>query len=310
MPLVTVIIPSYNSEECIAETLASVRKQTFADMEVILVDDGSSDGTITVARQFGDFMDLRILSQTNAGPAAARNSGIRASHARFCAFLDADDLMHPERLASQVGLLESDAALAMVHTDLMTFDENGIVHATKRAFSNPCGGDILDRLLIDNFVTTSTVMARRDRVVEVGLFDERRRVSEDFDLWLRMAERWPAGFIDRPLTQYRRRAGSLSDDKFKTGLAALDVIERFWQTHDDYRRQNPRLWRHSLAQHLCVTGAAASAQHRHYDAFGYLLRALLHERGNIDAWKWLAKTAASPVRRQRRSPVDGKVRTT
>jgi glycosyltransferase involved in cell wall biosynthesis len=304
MPLVSVIIPSYNAEDCLAETLTSVSRQSLADMEVILVDDGSSDATLAVARQFLDVMNLRILSQANAGPAAARNTGIRASNARFCAFLDADDLMHPERLALQVTLLESDPSLAMVHTDLMTFDHSGIIHVTKRAFSSPCGGHILDRLLIDNFVTTSTVMARRTRLLEVGLFDEQRRISEDFDLWLRVTERWPAGFIDRALTQYRRRAGSASEDKFKTGLAALDVIETFWLTRDTYRRQHIRLWRHSLAQHLCVAGAAASAQHKHHDAFRYLMRALMHEMSNIDVWKRLAKAVASPMRYEQRARAD------
>jgi glycosyltransferase involved in cell wall biosynthesis len=307
MPRVTVVVPAYNCEASIAEALASVQAQTFTDIEVVLVDDGSSDGTVAAARRFSDLIDLRILSQANAGPSAARNNGIRAARGRYCAFLDADDLMHPERIAAQTALLDHDAALALVHTDLMTFDDNGIIHPTRRAFSDPCGGYVLDRLLMDNFITTSTVMARTDQLLEVGAFDERRRLSEDFDLWLRIAERWPIGFLDRPLTRYRRRPGSLSENKFNTGLAALDVVENFWRTHGDYHRLNPRLWRQSLSRHLRFVGAAASMQERSWKAIGYLSRALLQDYRDRDAWKWLAKTAVTFIRR-RRSASDSRLR--
>jgi glycosyltransferase involved in cell wall biosynthesis len=296
MPRVTVVIPTYNSESFIAETLESVRAQTLRDFEVVLVDDGSRDSTVPIASRFAGEMDLRIITQANAGPSAARNNGIRSARGGYCAFVDADDLMQPQRLAEQVAMLDADPQLAAVHTDLMTFDDNGIIHQTRRAFSNPCGGQILDRLLLDNFITTSTVMARTERLIEVGLFDENRRLSEDFDLWLRVAERWPIGFIEHPLTRYRRRPGSLSDDKLKTGLSALQVIEQFWRTHPEYRRRHPDVWRRSLARHLCIAGAAASTQRKALPALRYLLRSLRHESGNIDAWKWLAKTTLAPLR--------------
>lgn len=307
MPRVTVVIPTYNSEAYLAETLASVGAQTLQDIEVVLVDDGSRDNTKLVAERFAGSMDLRILSQANAGPSAARNNGIRAARGRYCAFVDADDLMHPERLATQAGLLDAEPALGLVHTDLMTFDDTGVIHESRRAFSDPCGGLILDRLLLDNFITTSTVMAPTQRLIEIGLFDERRRVSEDFDLWLRMAERWPIGFIERPLIRYRRRPGSLSDDKFKTGLAALDVVECFWQSHPEYRRNNTDVWKRSLARHLCFAGTAACAQSKPLLAFRYLLRSLRHDGRNAETWKWLVKAAFAPGRRRSQTPMPAEV---
>src|SRR5262245_26106317 len=186
------------------------------DLEVLVVDDGSKDGTVKAAEAFAGRFDLTVLRQANAGPAAARNNAIRRARGRYCAFLDADDIMLPGRLAAQAALLDSDPDVALVHTDLMTFDERGIIHRTRKVFSDPCGGAILDRLLLDNFITTSTVMAATARLIEVGLFGEHRRVSEDFELWLRMAARWKVGFVDQPLVQYRRRRGSLSDDKLAT----------------------------------------------------------------------------------------------
>ena len=151
---------------------------------------------------------------------------------------------------------------------------------------------ILDRLLLDNFITTSTVMAPKRRLIEAGLFDERRRVSEDFDLWLRMAKRWKIGYIDHPLIRYRRRAGSMSDDKLKTGLSALEVIEAFWRNDPDYGRRHPALMRKSLGKHLSTAGAAASSQRKLRLALGYLTRSLRYDMGNLDSWKWLVKTVS------------------
>ncbi len=302
MTTVSVVIPAFNAERCIGEALHSVREQTLREVEVILVDDGSTDHTVQEAQRFCGLLDLSIVQQANAGPAAARNAGIRRVRGRYCAFLDADDVMLPERLAAQAALLEAEPDLAFVHSDLMTFDERGIIHRTRWAFSEPYGGMVLDRLLMDNFVTTSAVMAPTQRLLEAGLFGEGRRLSEDFDLWLRMAARWKVGFIDRPLVGYRRRSGSLSDDKLATGRSALEVIEAFWREHPDYRRSHPQVRHRSLAQHLATAGAAALAQGRRGTALAYLLRSLGHDPWERRSWKWLAKILIVPSRQSAGSP--------
>jgi glycosyltransferase involved in cell wall biosynthesis len=289
VPAVTVIIPAFNAELHIAEALKSVGDQTRRDIEVLVVDDGSTDGTVREAGRFAGELDLTIVRQANAGPAAARNAGIRLARGRHCAFLDADDVMLPERLAAQVELLDTEADLGLVHTDLMTFDERGIIHRTRRAFSDPCGGMALDRLLLDNFITTSTVMAPTDRLIEVGLFGEGRRVSEDFELWLRMAARWRLGFIARPLALYRRRPGSLSDDKLATARCALEVVETFWREHPQHRTSQPRVYQNSIAQHLAIAGAAAYVRGRRGSALSYLVRSLRLDPWRRDSWKSLAK---------------------
>src|SRR5262249_25628068 len=152
-------IPVFNAERYIREALGSIQEQTLNDLEVVVVDDGSTDQTLQVVRSFESLLDLVILQQANAGPAAARNRGVRGARGRYCAFLDADDVMLSERLAAQATLLDSQSDLGLVYSDLMTFDDRGTIHRTRRAFSDPCHGLILDRLLLDNFITTSTVMA-------------------------------------------------------------------------------------------------------------------------------------------------------
>jgi hypothetical protein len=154
---------------------------------------------------------------------------------------------------------------------------------------------VLDRLLLDNFITTSTVMAPKARLIEVGLFGEGRRVSEDYELWLRMAARWPVGYIDEPLVQYRKRAGSLSDDKFATAQCGLDVVETFWREHPQHRRSQARVYRRSLAEHLTTAGSAALARGSRGAALGYLLRALRLDPLKGRSWKSLAKALLRPA---------------
>jgi len=293
-PLVSVIVPAYNAERHIGDALESIRTQTRQEIEVIVVDDGSTDGTVHEAGRYASALNLVIIAQANAGPAAARNAGIRRARGRYCAFLDSDDLMLPGRIAAQAELLEAQPSLGLVHTDLMTFDERGIIHRTRRAFSNPCGGMVLDRLLLDNFITTSTVMAPTARLLDAGLFGEERRVSEDFELWLRMAARWQVGFIDRPLVQYRRRRGSLSDDKLATALCALDVIETFWREHPQHRGAAPRIYRDSMAQHLSTAGSAALARGNRASALAFVVRSLWLDPGAARSWKALVKTLIRP----------------
>jgi cellulose synthase/poly-beta-1,6-N-acetylglucosamine synthase-like glycosyltransferase len=268
---------------------------------VIIVDDGSVDGTVREAERFATALDLTIIRQTNAGPSAARNVGIRRARGRHCAFLDADDIMLPELLAAQSALLDGDPDLALVLTDVMTFDERGMVHPARWALGQLEGTAFLDRLLLDNFVTTSAVMAPTCRLHEAGLFPEDRRVAEDYELWLRIAARWKVAFIDRPLVRYRYRSGSLSADRLFSAKCALEVIEEFWREHPDYFEAHRHIGHRSLAHHLANAGAAAASQGQRYQAIVYLLRSLRHDPTAVSTWKRLAKgLLLSDSRRQRR----------
>jgi glycosyltransferase involved in cell wall biosynthesis len=297
-PDVSVVIPAYNASQHIAEALASIRDQTLKQVEVIVVDDGSVDDTVAKVEPFARELDLTIIRQANGGASAARNAGILRARGRYCAFLDADDVMMPERLAAEVAVLDADPELVLVHTDLMTFDDTGIIHRTRRAFSDPCGGMVLERLLMDNFVTTSTVMVRKQPLIDAGMFPLARRIAHDFELWLRMAIHGKFAFIDEPLIRYRYRPGSLSENRLTTALDALGVIETFWREHPQLRRAHPALYRKSFAQHLVTAGRSALGQRQRRLAFGYLVRSLRLDPGNRITWKSLARTLVGPARSQ------------
>jgi glycosyltransferase involved in cell wall biosynthesis len=291
MPTVTVIVPAFNAERYLGEALASIRDQTLKDLEVIVVDDGSTDDTINVAERFANALPLSIVCQSNRGPSAARNTGIRQATGRFCAFLDADDIMDRELLQAQVKRFQSDPELGLVFTDITTFDEGGIINPSHWNFARKRGDrPVIDRLLLDNFVTTSTVMARRDCILQAGLFPENRRIAEDYELWLRMAVRWKVGIIERALLRYRYRHGSLSYYKLNSTRCALDVVETFWRDHPQYQRTHRDVHRLSLARHLANASLAALYEGKRAAAATYALRSLAHDLGAGATWRCLAKT--------------------
>jgi glycosyltransferase involved in cell wall biosynthesis len=295
MPAVTVIIPAFNSERYIGGALDSIRAQVLQDIEVIIVDDGSTDGTIREARRHAASLDLTIVQQANSGPSAARNAGIRRARGRYCALLDADDLMLPDFLATGSALLDADPTVGLVVTDIITFNDRGTISTGHWNLS--ATDDVLERLLVENFITTSAVMAPTHRLIEAGLFPEDRRVAEDYELWLILADRWRVVLVDKPLVRYRYTPGSLSSNKLYSARCALEVIETFWRQHPERRGSQPQVYRRSIARHCRNAGRAALVDGARITALRYLLTSMRHELGSPETWKALVKTLL-PTRRR------------
>lgn len=197
-PTVSVVIPTYNRAAFLGAAVASIRAQTYPCAEVVIVDDGSTDNTAEVIASLG--AGVRYVTQANAGPAAARNRGIREAHGDLVAFLDTDDRWLPEKIARQVAILKRDSSVALVSADTAIedipnarwVDSNFAQHGLKAFFVELDGRPVPDapRLLLKiNFVNTSTVLARRDALLESKGFDTRLRYGEDMELWLRIAVR-------------------------------------------------------------------------------------------------------------------------
>jgi len=195
-PTVSVVIPSYNRARFLPAAVHSARSQTRPCLEIIVVDDGSSDNTEQVVTALGG--EVRYVRQANAGPAAARNRGIQEARGDLVAFLDTDDRWLPEKLSRQVAIIEREPSVVLVSADMAVEDDTGArwtdsnfaQRGLAALFASLDGRPIPDApqlLLRINFINTSTVLVRRDVLLELGGFDPRLRYGEDLELWLRIA---------------------------------------------------------------------------------------------------------------------------
>ena len=195
MPKVSVIIPTYNRAVFLSEAIDSVLNQSFRDFELIIVDDGSTDSTPHILRRWEG--RIRWMRQENSGVSRARNTGIRAARGRYLSFLDSDDLWAREKLEVQVGFLDANPHYGVCYTDEVWIRRGRRVNPKK--IHGKYSGWIFDRCLPLCIISPSSVLMRREVLDAVGCFDERLPVCEDYDLWLRVASRYPIFFLDKKL---------------------------------------------------------------------------------------------------------------
>ena len=225
LPRVSVVVPAYNAARHVGRAVDSVLNQTLLDLEVLVVDDGSSDETVSVLQAYG--ARIRVLQQVNAGPAAARNLGLREARGTYVAFLDADDFWAPGKLAAQVDLLEADAELGFCSTATRVVDAEG-----RTVTQWPClqaGARLPDALFVNGAAisgSTSGVMARRTLLEACGGFDAALRGFEDPDLWIRLSATARYACIAEPLTVVVRTPGSVSAHLPRMRAATLASFQK------------------------------------------------------------------------------------
>jgi glycosyltransferase involved in cell wall biosynthesis len=276
--LVSVVIPACNAGGTIGETLDSVISQSYRPMEIIVVDDGSTDDTAAVVRRrMAEIPFLRLLTQANQGVSAARNTGIRAARGAFIAFIDADDLWHRDKVALQVARFQRDGnRLGVVYTWSTYMSADGHI-LPGRAFAETYEGDIYAALLICNFMN-GTQMVRRQCLESVGLYDTALRVNEDLKLHLALAAHYDFGVVPRFLSGYRLRTTGLSHD-----IRGLRMAQR--QVRDEVRRQNPHLpywlFRWSEGNNLWNLGARALRAGRYAEGLQLLMLTFVRDPGYL-----------------------------
>ncbi|MCS6289910.1 MAG: glycosyltransferase [Nitrospira sp.] len=203
-PVVSVVIPLYNAQDVIQDTIESACAQTYGDYEIVVIDDGSTDGSGEVLRSYAN--RIRYIFQPNGGVAQARNRGIAASRGRYIALLDHDDLWEPEKLAKQVAVLDTRPEVGMVVTDVAHIDRTGRpMHQFGPAYQPQ---HEFARLFVQGFVPTpSATLIRRSVLEAVGGFDEQFNSAgmDDHELWTRIAAATTIVGIPEPLTAHRHR---------------------------------------------------------------------------------------------------------
>jgi len=273
MPRVSVIIPTYNSAKYISETLDSVLAQTYRDYEIIVVDDGSTDNTYEIIKQYhvNNIQDIQLIEMTNpskraqqaqraeliyiykqnGGPASARNVGIKNAKGEYIAFLDSDDLWLPEKLEKQVRYFEEHPDVGLVFSDCIRFDEKGLQerrNQKKRFISD----DMFVNIWWDNMIATLTVMLRKHCFDKVGIFDESKEVegSEDWEMWLRIAKEYRLGYLSEPLAKYRVRSGGHCRSNIDRAYKAIKVVfDKYWEDMERKLPNPEKLGRKRLFKH-------------------------------------------------------------
>jgi len=221
-PLVSVIIPTFNREKFIGEALHSILQQTFLDFEIIVIDDGSTDGTADVIKLFPTDK-LRYIYQKNRGRSNARNHALRLAKGSYIAFLDSDDLYLPSKLELQVSYMEEHPEVGMIYTSAYCMDESGnsINHHYDAKVSGWIYKDIA--FFVPVTITLPTVMARREVFDKVGGFDEKMERFEDTDMWRRISKCYLIDAIAKPTCKLRTHSDNslISQDPQKI-VTALD----------------------------------------------------------------------------------------
>ncbi len=225
--LVSVIIPTYNRSAVISKAIESVIAQTYEPVEIIIVDDGSTDNTEDKLADYAG--KIKYLYKKNGGCSSARNLGIKEANGEYVAFLDSDDAWYPQKLEKQVEKLSQNKDYGMVFSEIELIDEdNEHISYSKWRNNIKKDGDILLDFLKNPAITCSCLLVRKDVLSEVGFFDEQLSTGEDIDMVFRICSKYKAMLIDEPLVRYKKGKDSLSNNLFtKNRLKAIEKIKQY-----------------------------------------------------------------------------------
>ena len=243
-PAVSVIIPAYNAEKHIADTIRSVLDQTFRDFEMVIVDDGSTDNTARIVETFLADHRIRLIRQPNGGASRARNTGLQNARGTYIAFLDADDLWLPEKLHKQVTYLGEHPHIGAVISDFAIFEGHSLTVPsylrTKEHYADIMAQrdhlkDAFAFLLEEMFMIPSTMVLKRECVERIGLFDETLIPVEDRDFALRLAMRYAIACLPEVLVRKIEHGSNVSLNYQKAAVSRYRVYRKL------YRREYPLL---------------------------------------------------------------------
>jgi glycosyltransferase involved in cell wall biosynthesis len=292
--LVSVVIATYNMGRYLPQAVQSVLGQSYKNVEVQIVDDGSTDETPMIVRQWDGHPRVQVHRQTNGGQARAKNQGIELSRGEFVAFLDADDEWLPGKLLRQMPLFAGRPEVGVVYSDYECMDDEG--RPLPKGPTRLHRGRVSGPLLIDNFVSFPSAVVRRECLERHGAFDEAIGMGIDYELWLRLSPHYLFDFVAEPTVRYRIWAGQMSKNYRQRYLSAIRIMQRFLD-------RNPgvvtpwtvrRAWAHTY------TGRGNVTLWRESDrvaAFRDYLRALAFVPWYYPAWRALARgvlTARAP----------------
>lgn len=271
IPLVSIVIPAYNAESFIQQTLSSVVRQTYQNLEVIVVDDGSKDNTVKLVREFTQ-SDPRVslISQSNFGVSAARNLGIEKSTGEFIAFIDADDIYFPDAIAKLTNaMMQADNSFGVVYGWTAYLDERG--NLTGNFHSSKLSGDVYQKLLESDFIASATLV-RKSCIEQIGNFNCQMLYGcEDWDFYLKLSEHYHFKAVPECIYGYRQISESNSGDCLKMEQGYKQFMKNASQRNPDISTEFKRA---CLSNFLLYLSSKSRVSRRYFNSIRYVFDAL------------------------------------
>lgn len=286
-PLVSVIIPTFNRIDLLKQTVDSVRSQTFRDYELIIVDDGSTDGTTEWLQTLSD---VRFVSQKNSGIASSRNKGASLSLGKWLAFLDHDDLWDEKKLEIQADFAESNPDLGML----------SIRHVRLGRTPKPCNrpswvkGDLFLKEYSESFIHTSSVMIRKDVFQAVGGFPTEYRFADEFDVWLKIAKSYPIAYYNEPLVFIRLYDSNTSHNRVGVRTDTYDILTK----HYDPDKIPEAVYRKTMSDHDISFGRAFVNTGEIDSALAWFRKSIERTPFRFRSWRYYLKYRLLSIFRQ------------
>ena len=248
--LVSIIVALYNSSELIFNTFDRLINQTYQNIEIILVDDGSKDNTFEIVSNFEKkFSNVFSYRKENSGVAATRNFGIKKANGKYIAFCDHDDLWKLDKLEKQMKLFKVNNDVAIVYSYVKLINKNGIVLVQQNPV-NAYQGDVLDKIVIDNFIPFSSAIVKKNCLDEIGVFHESREMhgSDDRNLWMRISTKYKVRCYKEALVDIVVHGNNYSLNEEKMLNSGLICLDNFWTRYPKLKKANKSLFKRSYAE--------------------------------------------------------------
>ena len=226
--MISVVIPLYNKEKQIAKTLQTVLNQTYQNFEIVIVNDGSTDGSVEEVLRISDSR-IRLVNQENGGVSAARNRGIDEAKGEYIAFQDSDDIWIADKLERQMKLFEFDEQLDFVYSKLRykIDDTHSMILPDERISYDNKIGNIYNQLLWDNLIPFSSLVVKKNRLNAVGKMDNSFSALEDYDFVLRIAKNYKAGFVDEVLVEAAISSDGISSNSYNYLISSCKLLGKY-----------------------------------------------------------------------------------
>ncbi|WP_226596280.1 glycosyltransferase family 2 protein [Marinobacter nauticus] len=294
-PLVSVITPTFNRADYLPFAVESVLSQSVPDFELIVIDDGSTDGTAELTERYLADSRIRYLKQENQGQSVARNRGIAEARGQFICFLDSDNAWVSTKLKTSLKAFEEHPEADIVYGDFITIDGEGHEHGVNRMARY--SGRITPQLLRDNFVSMNTTMTRKRCFDEMGGFDSADRLAEDYGLWLRFSTRYQFLYVPAVLGYYRVMENQISSDKESRFRANEQLVQSFLKAYPSAVTRGEA--RRGLSYFFIRKGRYEYSAGQRRQAFRSLLRSLSKDPFWMGPWRFAVKMLLTSSRGRR-----------